>query len=81
MKEIMVVGGIFISLAPAIYGLELVFKDKHPIGFLLVVAWYPLFRWLAQKLHNKNIIRKQISMPCGITVVIAFAYALYSKYA
>lgn len=80
MKVTIVVGGVFLALLPAIYGMELALKTKNPLGYLLLVLWIPYFAWLTGKLHAKKIVDKNISRIGGVLAVCAFAFGFYQRY-
>lgn len=81
MKLTIVVGGVFLALFPAIYGIELALKTKNSFGYLLIVLWIPYFVWLTSKLHDKKVVDRRISRIGGVLAVCAIAFGFYQRYA
>lgn len=75
-----VVGGIFLALSPAIYGLELALKAKNAWGYSLLVAWIPFYIWLSRSLHERHIVNRYISLVGAAAAVCAFAVGFYLRY-
>lgn len=81
MRVAVVVGGVFLALLPAIFGIELALKARNPWGYLLLALWIPFFVWLTRRLHDKKIVNKFISRIGGVLAVCALAIGFYQRYA
>lgn len=70
---------LLLPISPAIYGLQLLFREKNLLGLLLVAVWVSLFIWFCNFLDKHEVARKKISLPAGFVAVFAFAWGFYQR--